>query len=76
MSQIPFTLLIKFEQVRSFRMAATELVRLGISVVCDFLTNEYRDIIENRAIVDTEVRGMQQPRMNECASVNRNNFGP
>jgi len=39
-------------------MAANEFVLLGISVVCDCLTNECRKIIENRANFDTEVRGI------------------
>jgi hypothetical protein len=39
MSQIPFTLFIKIEQVRSFKMAGTELVCWGISVVCDWQMN-------------------------------------
>ena len=56
--QLSFYIVRQFEQVRSFKKAATRLVLLGISVVCDCVTNECRKIIENRVIVDTEVRGM------------------
>ena len=57
-------------------MAATELVRLRISLVCDISANECKKKKrEKRAIVDTEIRGIQTPRKNECACLSQNNYG-
>jgi len=39
-------------------MAATEFLRLFISAVCDCLISEFRNNIEIRTFVDTDVRGI------------------
>jgi len=65
MYQIPFT--SKLSRIAFCKMAATHLVHLVISVVCDWLVSECRQIIE-RAFVVTEVSGIQMPCGGECAA--------
>ena len=58
-----------------FRMAENELVCLRISVICDISTNECKKKLKKTAFVDTEIRGIQTPRRNECAYLSQNNYG-
>jgi hypothetical protein len=65
MFQIPFT--SEFSRIANFKMATTHLVHLVISVVCDWLDSECRQIIEREFVV-TEVSGIQMPYGGECAA--------
>jgi hypothetical protein len=65
MYQIPLT--SKLSRIAFFKMAATHLVHLVTSVVCDWLVSECRQIIEGVFVV-AEVSGIQMPCGGECAA--------
>ena len=58
-------------------MEAIELVRLGISILCDCVIKECTKSLkkEPRAFFGTDILGLQMPGSNECACLNQNNFG-
>jgi hypothetical protein len=49
MNQIPSTLFINIEQENAFQMAATELLRSCVGVVCDYLINECLKTTETKS---------------------------
>jgi len=58
-----------------FKMAATEVVRLG-TVLCVVVSwRNAEELLRKRAFVDSEVHGIQTPGRNECACLKQNNFG-
>ena len=70
-----YTFLLILNGIVYYKIVATEVVRLGVSVVWDYLINERRKIINRKVFVDSEIRGIQKPCKNKCACLNQKYFG-